>query len=61
MVNRGIRHALENDLTAQGSLAKFGQSLAREYHINGAHARTAMGVALSLAKGHRRRLRQGIF
>ncbi len=59
MVNRGIRHALENDLTAKGSMVKFGQSLAREYHVNGAHARTAMDVALSLSKGHRRRLRNG--
>jgi putative transposase len=59
MVNRGVRHALENDLTAKGSLVKFSQSLASEYHINGAHAQTAMGVALSLAKGHRRRLRKG--
>ncbi len=59
MVNRGIRHALENDFTAKRSLVKFGQSLAKEYHVNGAHAQTAMGVALSLAKGHRRRLRKG--
>ena len=58
MVNRGIRHALENDLTAKGSVVKFGQSLAREYHVNGAHAQTAMGVALSLAKGYRRRMRK---
>ena len=40
-------------------MVKFGQSLAKEYHVNGAHAQTAMGVALSLAKGHRRRLRKG--
>jgi putative transposase len=59
MVNRGVRHALENDLTAKGSMVKFGQSLAKEYHVNGAHAQTAMGVALSLSKGHRRRLRKG--
>jgi IS605 OrfB family transposase len=59
MVNRGIRYALENDLTAKGSMVKFGQSLAKEYHVNGAHAQTAMDVALSLAKGHRRRLRKG--
>jgi len=59
MVNRGIRHALENDLTAKGSMVRFGQSMAKEYHVNGAHAQTAMGVALSLAKGHRRRLRKG--
>ncbi len=59
MVNRGIRYALENDLTAKGSMVKFGQSLAKEYHVNGAHAQTAMGVALSLAKGHRRRLSKG--
>jgi putative transposase len=59
MVNRGIRYALENELTAKGSLARFGQSMAREYHVNRAHAHTAMGVALSLVKGHRRRLRKG--
>ena len=59
MVNRGIRYALENELTAKGSMVKFGQSLAKEYHVNGAHAQTAVGVALSLAKGHRRRLRKG--
>jgi len=59
MVNRGIRYALENGLTSKSSMEKFGQSLAREYHINGAHARTAMSVALSLDKGHRRRLRNG--
>lgn len=59
MVNRGFRYALENDLTAKGSLVKFGHYLAKEYHVNGAHAQTAMGVALSLAKGHRRRLSKG--
>jgi len=59
MVNRGIRHALENNLTSKGSMVKFGQSLAKEYHVNGAHSQTALGVALSLAKGHRRRLRKG--
>jgi putative transposase len=59
MVNRGIRHALENHLTAKGSMVKFGQSLAREYHVNGAHGQTAMGIALHLVKGHRRRVRQG--
>jgi len=45
MVNRRIRYALENDLTSKGSMVKFGQSLAKEYHVNGAHAQTAMGVA----------------
>lgn len=59
MVYRGIRFALENDLTAKGSLVKFAQSMAKEYHINFQHARTASEVALSLGKGHRRRLRKG--
>ena len=59
MVNRGIRQALHEQLTALGSLTKFGQTLAREYRVNGAHARTAMDTALSLDKGHRRRLRSG--
>ncbi|HEV2317271.1 MAG TPA: hypothetical protein VGV89_06835, partial [Thermoplasmata archaeon] len=59
MVNRGVREALEKKLTALGSLNKFGQSLAREYRVNGAHARTAMDTAVSLDKGHRRRVRKG--
>jgi putative transposase len=59
MVNRGVREALDKNLTARGSPTKFGQALAREYRINGAHARTAMDTALSLDKGHRRRLRRG--
>jgi putative transposase len=59
MVNRSIRFALENDLTAKGSLVKLAQSMAKEYHINFQHARTATEVALSLGKGHRRRLRKG--
>jgi predicted RNA-binding Zn-ribbon protein involved in translation (DUF1610 family) len=55
MLNRGVKHALESDITPRGSMVKFGQSLASEHNVNGAHARTAMSVALSLAKGHRRR------
>lgn len=38
---------------------KFAQSLAKENHINFAHARSATEVALSLDKGHRRRIRKG--
>ncbi len=59
MVNRSVRFTLENDLTARGSLVKFAQSMAKEYHINFQHARIANEVALSLVKGHRRRLRKG--
>jgi hypothetical protein len=59
MVNRSVHFALENDLTAKGSLVKFAQSMAKEYHINFQHARIANEVALSLVKGHRRRLRKG--
>jgi len=59
MVNRGVREALEKGLTAQGSLTKFSQGLARELRVHGAHARTAMDTALSLDAGHRRRLRTG--
>ena len=59
MVNRSIRFALENDLTAKGSLVKLAQSMTKEYHLNFQHARTTTEVALSLGKGHRRRLRKG--
>ncbi len=60
MVNRGIREALEKNLTARGSLNKYSETLAREYRVNGSHARRAMELALSLDKGHRRRLRKGV-
>jgi IS605 OrfB family transposase len=59
MVNRSVRFALENDVTAKGSLVKFAQTLAKEYHVNFHHARTATEVSLSLGKGHRRCLRKG--
>ena len=59
MVNRGVREALEKNLTAKGSLTKFSQNLARDYRINGSHARTAMETALSLDKSHRRRICKG--
>ncbi len=59
MVNMSMRHALENDLTARGSLTKFAQMMAKKCRINLQHARTATEVALSLYKGHRRRLRKG--
>ena len=60
LVNRAVREALEKGLTARGSLIKFSQQLAREYRILGGHARTATDTALSLVKGHRRRLRKGL-
>lgn len=59
MVNLGIREALEKNLTAKGSLTKYSQRLARDYRINGNHARTAMETALSLDKSHRTRIRKG--
>ncbi|MCI4360136.1 MAG: RNA-guided endonuclease TnpB family protein [Thermoplasmata archaeon] len=59
LVNRAVREALDQGLTSRGSLTKFSQGLAREYRILGTHARTAAGTALSLVKGHRRRLRKG--
>ncbi len=59
MVNRGVREALDKNLTARGSLAPFAQILARELRVNFAHARTATDTALSLDKGHRRRIRKG--
>ncbi len=59
MVNLSVRHALENDLTARGSLTKFAQMMAKKCRVNFQYARTATDVALSLDKGHRRRLRKG--
>ena len=49
-VNRGLREALEKDLTAKGSLSKFREGVARENRIHGAHARIAMDLALSWTK-----------
>ncbi len=59
MVNRSVRFALENGLSAKGSLFRFAQRMAREYHVNFLHARTATEVALSLDKRHRREMRKG--
>ena len=59
LVNQGIREALNKGLTARGSLTKFSQRLAREHQMHGSHAYSATDIAISLSKGHRRRLRLG--
>jgi hypothetical protein len=59
LVPQLLRFSLNEKLTARGSLTKFAQPLDDYYRVNWMHASTAMPVALSLAKGHRRRLRKG--
>jgi hypothetical protein len=59
MVDRGVRGALDQNLTPRGSLLPFRQRLAREYRVNGFHARSAMDTALAVDKGPRRRIRKG--
>lgn len=60
MVSRGVRESLDKNLTARNSLVPLAQLLARELRVKFAHARTATDTAISLDKGHRRRIRKGV-
>ena len=51
MVNRSIRFALENDLTAKGSLVKLAQSMSKEYHINSSMPGRPLRSRSPLARG----------
>ncbi len=60
IVNEAVREAFAHGFTARGSLVPFAQRVARDYRINFHHARRATELALSLDRGHRRQIRQGI-
>ena len=57
LVNELVREAITTGKTARGSLSRFARDRAFALELTGQHAVVAAEVALSLAKGHRRRLR----
>jgi len=59
LVNEIVREALTSGSTSLGALSKFARNRAFVHQMTGTHAVTAAGVALSLVRGHRRRLRLG--
>lgn len=60
LTNRLLREAFLSSITSRGSLERSATRLAREERAHTGHARIAADLALSLAKGHRRRARTGI-
>ncbi len=60
LTNEVLREALLRNQTSRGALSRFARDRAFVYHLTGQHAVVAADLALSLAKGHRRRLRQGL-
>jgi IS605 OrfB family transposase len=59
LVNEVLREALRTGKTSRGSLSRFARDRALLHHLTGQHAVVAADIALSLAKAHRRRLREG--
>lgn len=59
LVNETLREALSTGKTARGSLSRFARNRAFVHQLTGQHAVVAAEIALSLAKSHRRRLRNG--
>jgi IS605 OrfB family transposase len=58
LVNQCLREALAHSTTSRGSLSRFARDRALEAHVTGGIGLAAADIALSLASGHRRRLRQ---
>ena len=58
LVNQLLRFLLVHEKTARRSITPYARQLARAYRVNWYHASTAIRVAQSLAKGHRRRQRK---
>ena len=60
LVNRCLRHAILTGQTSSGALSRFARDQALEANVNGQIGLQAGAVALSLAKGYRRQIRQGL-
>jgi IS605 OrfB family transposase len=60
LTNEVLRQALLSGKTSRKALSRFARDRAFVHQLTGEHAVVASGIALSLAKGHRRRLREGI-
>lgn len=59
LTNEILREAFLTHKTSRGALSRFARDRASVHQITGTHAVVAADLALSLAKGHWRRLRQG--
>ena len=60
LVNECLREALTSKATSQRTLSRFARDRALELRVTGSIALAAADVALSLAAGHRRRLRHQV-
>ena len=60
LVNQSLRFALEANLTSRARLSRFARTRALELGVTGGIAVAASEIALSLAAGHRHRLRHGV-
>jgi hypothetical protein len=59
LTNEVLRQALLTGSTAKGSLSRFARDRASVHRLNGQHAVVVAEIALSIAAGHRRRLKEG--
>ncbi|HEV2519525.1 MAG TPA: zinc ribbon domain-containing protein [Thermoplasmata archaeon] len=59
LVNELLREAANSGLTSRGALSRSARTWALRNGLTGTHAVTASGIALSLLRAHRKRLRRG--
>jgi IS605 OrfB family transposase len=59
LVNQCLRESIASGVTSRGKLSRFARDRALEARVTGAIGIAASEIALSLASGHRRRLRLG--
>ncbi len=60
LTNEILRQALASGKTSLRALDRFARDRAFQHQVTGTYANTATGIALSLARGHRKRLRRGM-
>ncbi len=60
LVNECLREMLTTNLTSRGAISRYARTRALETRVTGTIGLAAADVARSLAKGHRRRIHQGI-
>ena len=60
LVNECLREALSSNTSSRRTLSRFARDRALEAQVTGSRGLAAADIALSLAAGHRRRLRNGV-
>jgi IS605 OrfB family transposase len=60
LVNEIVREALTTGSTSLGTLSKFARQRAFHHQVTGTYGVVAAGIALSLVRAHRRRVRYGV-